>query len=181
MQKPRAFEGRVYVGADPARPRVGDMRISYTLVRPTAVSIVARQAGQGLTAYQTRAGDAIERLDPGTHAADQMFALARRENVAVTWMLRAAFSLVMTSGLRLMLGPFAAVASPVSVLGSVAAAGATLVSAAVAFVLAAATIATAWLAYRPMLALSLLLSATVALLALLAVGQRRTASLKTSP
>jgi hypothetical protein len=34
-----------YLGADPAVPVVGDQRVTFTLLKPAAISILARQSG----------------------------------------------------------------------------------------------------------------------------------------
>lgn len=52
----RLVDGGIYLGADPAAPRVGDLRVRFRQVEPAVVSVAARQTGAILGPYATRAG-----------------------------------------------------------------------------------------------------------------------------
>ena len=54
-----AVDGRIYLGRDVSRPQVGDYRIAFELVPLGPISVIARQTGDGLDAYPTRAGDEL--------------------------------------------------------------------------------------------------------------------------
>ena len=58
----------LYFGADPGSPAVGDLRVSFSKVAPTDVSLIARQTGKTFGPYQTDAGNALEMLTEGTVA-----------------------------------------------------------------------------------------------------------------
>jgi hypothetical protein len=49
----------VYIGADPARPQVGDQRVRWTVLHPAEVSVIAQQEGDRFAPYQTSAGDRL--------------------------------------------------------------------------------------------------------------------------
>lgn len=166
-------DGALYVGGDPQGPRIGDYRIRYEVVRPQAVSIVARQAGNSFAPYQTRAGDAVAMLDVGTVTAAQMFKEAQDENAVLTWILRAVGAVAMMIGFSMIMGPLRALAAVIPFLGDIVGAGAGLVSLAMTAVLAPLVIGFAWLFYRPLVgALVLAVGGAIAWLLLRTARQR---------
>ena len=60
-------DGRIYLGENPSQPRIGDLRVSFQLAPAGPTSIVGRQAGTGFAEYQTKAGDSLLMVRPGTH------------------------------------------------------------------------------------------------------------------
>lgn len=152
-------KGGYYLGQNSASPAIGDTKISFQAVRPATVSIVARQVGGTFEAYPAEAGDSILLLTYGTASADAMFKEAERANVILTWVLRGLGFLMMFLGLSMVLKPFAVVADVVPVLGSLVGAGTGIVSALIAACFSLVTIAVAWLYYRPLLGIALLLVA----------------------
>ncbi len=161
-----------YLGLDPPRPQVGDVRVRFAVAGAGPVSVVARQDGSSLGPYPTRAGRQLEMLSPGTVPAAQMLEAAVGRNRTVTWLLRGAGWLLLFVGLATVLRPLAVVADVVPFLGRLARVGVGLVALLVSVPLALLTVAAAWLAYRPLLGGGLLLGA-VALVVLAAVLVRR--------
>jgi hypothetical protein len=163
----RVDAGAFYLGANPSAPQVGDMRISFRKVRPAVTSVVARQTGSGLEAYPTRSGGSIELLRIGTASADEMFESAKQANKPMTWALRVIGFLLMMFGFRLILGPLSVMADVLPALGNLAERGVNLLAAAFAVPLALLTIAMAWIFYRPLLAIGILLLTAMVTIALL--------------
>lgn len=164
-------DGRIYLGEDPSQPRIGDLRISYQQAPAGPASIIGRQAGNGFAEYQTKAGDALLMVRPGTHSAADMFAAAQRENRILTWMLRLAGVFAMFLGFTLILRPLVVVADVVPFIGSILSAGSGIVSLVLTAIVAPLVIAVAWFWYRP------LVSAVVLAIGLaLAYGFKRIAS-----
>ncbi len=164
-------DGRIYLGEDPSQPRIGDLRISYQLAPAGPASIIGRQAGNGFAEYQTKAGDALLMVRPGTHSAADMFAAAQRENRILTWVLRLAGVFAMFLGFTLILRPLVVVADVVPFIGSILSAGSGIVSLVLTAIVAPLVIAVAWFWYRP------LVSAVVLAIGLaLAYGFKRIAS-----
>lgn len=151
---PRVVDGRIYVGADPQAPQIGDMRITFTIARPQTVSIVARQVGNGFAPYQTQAGDAIEMVEDGIRPAAAMFQAAQEHNVAVTWAVRFGGSLLMFFGWLMILRPIGVAADVLPILGTLVRAGTSLLGLALTAIVAPFTIAIAWFWVRPLLAAS---------------------------
>lgn len=163
----------LYVGTDPANPAVGDLRIAFSKVPPAEVSVVARQSGDGLGPYQTEAGDRLEMLQAGNVPADQMFSAAEHANVFMTWVLRAVGFLVMLFGLMAIFRPLSVVADVVPLIGDLVGMGTGLVAFAVAAPLSLVTIAFAWIYYRPLLGIALLVVAVGVFIGLKQMAAKR--------
>ena len=84
----QVVDGILYVGANPAAPQVGDLKVSYFLTPNGPVSVIGRQTGGGLSPYQTKAGGTLYIIDPGERDAAQMFKQAESENAILTWIVR---------------------------------------------------------------------------------------------
>jgi hypothetical protein len=149
-------DGRIYLGANPARPAIGDYRVSYDYVPLGDFSIVGGQQGSSFTPYQTKAGDALLMVDNGTVPADQMFAEAVSENTLITWLLRVAGLVLLFVGFAMFLSPIGVLLDVIPVLGSIARLGTGIVAFFLAVLVGTATIALAWLYYRPLLAFGIL-------------------------
>ena len=164
-------DGRIYLGDNPAQPRIGDLRISFKTAPPGPTSIVGRQTGTGFAEYPTKAGDPLLMARPGTMSAADMFAAAQRENRIFTWILRFAGVFAMFIGFMLILNPLVVVADVVPFIGNILSAGAAIVSLVLTAIVAPVVIALAWFWYRP------LVSAVVLAVGLvLAYGFKRWAS-----
>ncbi|WP_446007720.1 TMEM43 family protein [Candidatus Electrothrix sp.] len=160
------LEGRIipwqsgyYLGADSASPQVGDVRIQFESVAPTEVSIVAQQSGSGLRPYHAQAGGDIELLQVGVHTAEAMFQKAQTDNKILTWALRVVGFLVMMIGLSLIFKVFSVLADVIPFLGNIVEAGTGFIAFLLAAVLSLITIAVAWIVFRPLLAIILLVAA----------------------
>ena len=152
----RVADGRIYLGADPAQPHVGDLRVSYHVAPAGPVSMIGRQAGTDFAEYQTKAGDRLLMVRAGTLSAGDMFKAAEEENRILTWVLRAVGVVAMFIGWMLMMRPLVVLADVIPFLGSVMGAGTGLVALLVTAVVAPVIIAIAWLWYRPLVSLGVL-------------------------
>ncbi len=157
--KLKPADGSYYQGADAANPQVGDVRVSFLTVAPQAVSVVSKQLGSTFEPYATKAGRNIDILALGAHGADEMFKAAMESNQRTAWELRAGGFAMMFFGLLLLFRPLDVLADVLPFLGWIVEAGTT----ALAFIFSAgltlATIAIAWIAYRPLIGGALLVGA----------------------
>jgi len=171
--KTQVKDGRFYMGKDSASPEVGDVRISYEVVKPDTVSLVAVQTGSTFAPYQAKAGDSILLVEPGTHTAAEMFKTAQDRNAVLTWILRGVGFFMMFLGLFLTFRPIAVLADVVPLFGTALSAGIGLFAFLGAAILSFVTVAVAWIAVRPVLGISLLIVALGAVVWLLKVGRSR--------
>ncbi len=151
----RVFGEGFYIGANPARPQVGDIKVRFEVVKPTQVSIIAGQQNDTFSAYRTKAGGNIELLSTGLVSADAMMQQARQNNKVLTWVLRFVGFFLMFLGLNMILKPLAVIADVLPVLGRIVSAGSGMISFLLAAVLSLLTIAVAWVFYRPLVGIVL--------------------------
>jgi hypothetical protein len=149
----RVMNDGFYLGADPANPQVGDVRISYRVVKPLEVSIIAKQVGDHLQPYQAKAGDTIELLELGVHDAQTMFEQEQQSNTILTWLLRAGGFFLMFIGISMILKPLSVLADVIPALGSLIETGTGLISFLLAGILSSLIIAVAWFVFRPLIAI----------------------------
>jgi hypothetical protein len=167
---------------NPSEPRIGDMRISYRIAPVGAVSIVGQQSGSDVTDFQTRAGDRLLMVKPGTKSAIDMFNDAQSENTAWTWIIRTVGTLVIFIGFRLIFNPLVVVADFIPLIGNILGAGASLVSFMLTAIVAPLVIAVAWLWYRPLVSLTVIaIGAAVAFGLLTMAGRRKTTVVQGKP
>jgi hypothetical protein len=154
LRKPvRVVDGGLYIASDPAQPVVGDLRISFAEVPLQEASVIARQSPIGLGPYQTHAGGTVELIMPGRVPSADMFQSAQEANETMTWLIRGAGCLLMFFGFCLILGPLGVLGDLIPVIGDVVRAGAGLVGFLFTVVVAPLIIAVAWLWYRPIVAI----------------------------
>ena len=166
-------DGKFYMGKDPSSPQIGDVRISYEVVKPDTVSLVGVQLASTFGAYQAKAGDAILLVETGTHTAVEMFKTAQEQNKILTWILRGVGFFMMFLGIFMTFRPIAVFADVVPLFGTALGAGIGIFAFLGSAVLSFATIAVAWVAFRPVLGISLLVVAVAALAWLLKIGISR--------
>ena len=149
-------QGGVYVGANPQSPQVGDMRISFRYVEPQVVSVVAQQTGNSFRPYETSNGRTISMLNTGSYTPEEMFDAAQASNTTLTWMLRLFGIALMFGGVALVLKPIAVFADFIPFLGKLTGFALNVVAFLFALPLALTTIAIAWIFYRPLIGITLL-------------------------
>lgn len=163
---------------DAGSPQVGDLRITFSQVKPGDVSVVARQASDTFEPFRADAGGTVELVAMGIQSAEAMFETAQTHNSIRTWILRAVGLIVMFIGLMLLLNPLATLGDAIPLVGGLFRTGVGLISFSLALCISLLTIAVAWIAYRPLVGAGLLAGA--ALLAYLTVRARRSAARKTA-
>jgi hypothetical protein len=157
---------KFYLGDDPANPEIGDEKISFGVLRPGTLSVVAAQTKQSFAPYMTTNEREIELVEPGNHSAAQMFANAQAANRTLTWILRAVgFGAMFFAGL-LVLGPISAMARILPFLGSLVELGFAIVSFFLSAIVSLLVIAVAWIVYRPVLGIALIVVAIACILML---------------
>jgi hypothetical protein len=154
---PQLQDGTLYFGATPSMPQIGDLKVSWQILKPGPYSIVGRQSGTSITPYPTRAGTFIELVASGHVAADVMFDRAVKENIAFTWAIRIVGTIFVFAGIRLLFNPLASLGRSVPFISRLLSTGVTLFSAVLAVMLSLLVIGTAWFAYRPLLTIVLLI------------------------
>lgn len=157
--KGKQHDSGFYIGSDPASPQVGDTRIHFKVVKPTEVSVIAKQVNDTFEPYLTKAGGNIELLQIGSHSADAMIQSAQESNKMLTRILRIVGFLLMFAGLSMLFKLLSVLADVLPFLGNIIGAGTAIISFLLAAILSLVTIAVAWIFYRPLLGVILLVIA----------------------
>lgn len=153
--------GTFYFGTKPDAPQVGDVRVSFEVVKPGIFSIIAAQSGSTFERYQTKAGNQISFVEEGTVSAETIFKNAARTNTIITWLARFGSFLFMSFGFMAIMRPLSVLGSVIPFIGNIIGMGTGLISFVLAATVSLIVIALAWLAARPVLSITLLVAAVI--------------------
>jgi hypothetical protein len=145
-----------YLGKDSAAPQIGDLRVTFHVTQPAEISLIAQQTGASFAPFITKNGRPIDLLQNGTVSPADMLQAAQASNQVLTIILRIVGFFLMFIGLSLVLKPLSVLADVLPILGAIVGIGTGVIAFLVALVLSAATVAVAWILYRPLLAIGLL-------------------------
>lgn len=146
-------------GRNPAsEPVIGDVRITYQVIYPHMVSIIGEQSAKTIVPHAIK-GDTILLLKDAKATADEMFQDAQDANAMLTWFLRIIGFAMMYIGLSMVLKPLSVLADLIPFIGDLIEVGTGIIAFLVALPLTLITIAIAWLFYRPLIAIPLLIVA----------------------
>ncbi len=169
--KAKIASGGFYIGDSAASPQVGDLRINFSQVAPTSVSLIAKVNGKTFEPYVSQAGGTIELLKTGEHTAQEMFAEAQTENTIMNWVLRLVGFLMMFFGIVLFFSPLSGLFKMIPFVGNIIDRGFGCITWTFSFVISFAMsliiIAIGWIAYRPFLAITLIV---IGLMPIVVVG-----------
>ena len=161
-----------------SKPRVGDMRVTFRVVYPHDISLIAKQKGDSFIDYTAKTGKKLNYLTDGVEDAAAMFATARKNNAMLTWLLRLVGFLAMYIGLGMVFKPLSVLADVLPILGDIVGIGTGIVAGLIAFVCAVITIAIAWITYRPVLGITLLVLAVAGIVLLIKKRRAKAAAAK---
>ncbi len=169
-------QGGVYFGVNPNSPSVGDQRVTFQVVANGPISVVAQQKGDTFASYRTATGGQLDLLESGTVSAVDMFQMAQDRNKFLTWAIRIGGFILLGMAFSMILRPIAVLASILPFLGRLVETGTTLVAFLIAGILWTLTVAVAWIFYRPLLGIAILI-VTVGLFILVIKRLRKPAAL----
>lgn len=161
-----------YLGLSPNSPQVGDVRVTFTKVPPADISLIAQVDGSTFKAYRAKNGQSFSRVQMGTVGVDEMIEQARSENNMLTWVLRLVGVLLIVIGLKGMFGLLPMLFKVLPFLGSIVDAGVGLVSWIFGLAWSLIIIAIAWLVFRPIIGISLLVLAIAGIVFLKRRGKK---------
>ena len=139
--------------------KLGDIRVSFTHSPVDVVTVIAKQVGSSFQEYEidkelnpyidVRSGD--KEL-----TKEEVFAKNEADESMMVWFLRILGFIIMSSAFGMIFKPISVLADVVPLFGDIAESGIGIISSLIAFVLSMLIIALAWLWYRPLIGILLL-------------------------
>lgn len=152
-----ASKNTLYYGKNPANPTVGDVRVTWTMVKPeNKVSIIAKQKDNTFTNFKASNGKSFSTLVMGTKDVDEIYENEHSENSMIMWILRVVGIIIVISGLRGIFGFLETILKVVPFIAGIFGWGVGVVCTVVGLVWSLIVIAVAWLFYRPLIGIALL-------------------------
>ena len=139
-------------------PQIGDVRISFTQILPHNASVVAQQTKDSFCPYPVN-GDTISLMSDSIQSAELMFSKAQSANNMLTWILRIVGFLMMLIGVSMVFKPLSVLADVLPIMGDIVEMGTSMVAFLIALPSWLIVIAIAWIVYRPVLGIILLVIA----------------------
>lgn len=171
----------VYIGRNPNVPEVGDVKITFTKDMPSKVSLIAKVAGDTFTYYKAKNGYKLDLLYMGENTAEEMFDSEHATNKLITWLLRILGILIVVGGLRSIVSIVPTLLKVLPFLGQIVETGLGLVCGIIGLVWSLIVIAIAWIRYRPVLGIILLVIAAALIFLLVRRSKKRKAAKANAP
>ena len=139
--------------------QIGDLRVKFAITKPHDVSLIAVQKGDTFTDYTAKNGKKQFLFRDGTHTATDLFEAKAASNKMKRWFFRAIGFILMYIGMGMVFRPLSVLADVIPFIGTIVGKGTSFVAFIIAAICSLVTIAIAWITYRPILAISLLVVA----------------------
>ena len=152
---------RLYLGANPNSPSIGDVRAEFTGVKETTVSAMGRQTGNDLVRFMAKNGYDVFFIEPGEVAPELLVQHGESANSTLAYVLRAAAGAGMALGLGIAFSGFVGWLTWIPLLGPMIGRFAFWLGSLIGAILAAILFVGAWLWMHP-----LALVATIAVISL---------------
>ena len=150
----------LYYGANPASPEIGDVRVTWTYVKPeNKVTIIAVQKDNTFTDFKAENGKKFSTLVMGTKSADEIYQSEHDSNSTMMWILRIVGIMIVIGGLKGIFGFIETILKVVPFIAGIFGWGVGVVCTVVGLVWSLIVIALAWLFYRPVIGITLLVIA----------------------
>ena len=149
----------LYVGINPNAPEIGDVRISYKYVAPATVSILAVVDGDSFKKFEDKNGYSLGSLSTGELSMEEMFTSEHKANKTTAWIIRILGLIMLVWGFNNIFDILTHLAKVLPFLGSIVGFGAKILAWIIAIPWWLIVVAIAWVWYRPVLGILLLLAA----------------------
>jgi len=154
------FGNQIYIGFNPANPSIGDIRLTFQQLAPSCnISLIAVPSNGTFTTFKAKHDDSEYELRIGTWSLDDMIKQANEDNEALTWALRILGVILVIAALKMIFSILVTLFKLVPFLASIMNLGVSLVCAVLGIVWSLIVIAIAWIFYRPLLGVLLLVIA----------------------
>ena len=149
----------LYYGRVPGSPEVGDVRVTFEKVVPAKVTVMAVVDGDSFKPFKAKNGKRFQTLVMGKKSGDEIIEAEKEANNMWTWALRILGILMVIGGLKGIFGFIETILKVVPFIAGIFGWGVGIICTVVGVVWSLIVIAIAWLFYRPLLGISLLVLA----------------------
>lgn len=149
----------LYYGRVPGSPEVGDVRVTFEQVVPAKVTVMAVVDGDTFKPFKAKNGKRFQTLVMGKKSGDEIIEAEKEGNTVVLWILRIVGVMMIVGGLKGIFGFLETILKVVPFIAGIFGWGVGLVCTVVGVVWSLIIIAIAWLFYRPLLGITLLVIA----------------------
>ena len=149
---------QIYFGRSEANPQIGDVKVTFTKVVPADISIIAQVVNDTFEQFTASNGKTFLSVEMGTVSMDTMFANAHAQNSGITRLLRLLGVILVIGGLKSMFEILSTLLKVVPFLASIVGAGVGLVCFVGGLAWSVLVIAIAWLWYRPLIWILMLIA-----------------------
>ena len=149
----------LYFGRVPGSPEVGDVRVTFEKVVPAKVTVMAVVDGDSFKAFKAKNGKRFQRLIMGKKSGDEIIDIEKETNNMLLWVFRIFGVMLVIGGLKGIFGFLETILKVVPFIANIFGWGVGVVCTILGLVWSLIVIAIAWLFYRPILGITLLVIA----------------------
>jgi hypothetical protein len=149
----------LYYGRVPGSPEVGDVRVTFEKVVPAKVTVMAVVDGDTFKPFKAKNGKRFQTLVMGKKTGDEIIEAEKEANNFILWALRILGALLVIGGLKGIFGFVETILKVVPFVAGIFGWGIGVVCTVIGVVWSLIVIALAWLFYRPLLGIALLVLA----------------------
>lgn len=172
--------GDYYTNVINNTPKIGDIRISFQYNNASNVSVLAIQTNGGFSKFVSSSNYEIYELQEGTHNGKEMLSTLTSENNTTKWILRLMGTVLVIFGFVVLISPLQRLANFIPIFGTIFG----WVSGFITFVLGLGisliVIALAWLRYRPVFSILLLVGVIAVFILMKKLKQGKSPKLETT-
>jgi len=152
----RNHKSFLYIGYNPKRPRVGDIKISYTYAPSATYTFAGKSLQKAIIPYLSQNGKSFLFIREGEVDAGTIFKEELDANAMVTWILRGVGLVMMFVGFTMIMGPLTTLANVLPFLGFLVGGVTSVVAGVFTLILGSIVIAISWFGARPMLSIGII-------------------------
>ena len=149
----------LYYGLTPNAPQIGDVRVRFEKVVPAKVTIIAQVTGNTFKPYKAKNDKTFSTLVMGQQSIEEIYEGEHQTNAMWTWILRILGVILVISGLKGIFGIVETLFKVLPFLANIMGFGIKIVCSVIGFAWSLIIIALAWVFYRPVLGIALLIVA----------------------
>ena len=149
----------LYFGRVPGSPEVGDVRVTFEKIVPAKVTVMAVVDGDSFKPYKAKNGKRFQTLVMGKKSGDEIIDAEKEANNMWLWALRILGVMLVIAGLKGIFGFLETILKVVPFIANIFGWGVGVVCTVIGVVWSLIVIALAWLFYRPLLGIALLVLA----------------------